>query len=149
MKSFRLESPRRSKARSSKLWKLSEGLADDETRERLIRQAQVKARRLTPTTLRVAIGMVIFIALTLLLAAAIGRQAAPIAIIGLLVIIVITFLDNEGQEEREKYYFSRILKAEGMRPIMCLRCKYNLTGTTSADCPECGEPLAPPKEEQP
>ena len=38
------------------------------------------------------------------------------------------------------------LLARGIRPAGCLACGYNLTGSVSDHCPECGDPLAPRAE---
>ncbi len=31
-----------------------------------------------------------------------------------------------------------------LRPGLCSKCAYDLTGLTAENCPECGEPIAPP-----
>jgi len=35
------------------------------------------------------------------------------------------------------------LKRQGIRPHLCLNCEYDLKGSTSDQCPECGTALAP------
>ncbi|MEM9348137.1 MAG: hypothetical protein AAGB26_16125 [Planctomycetota bacterium] len=48
----------------------------------------------------------------------------------------------------ERKACSIALVQKAIRPSVCLRCLYDLKGTHSQMCPECGEPLASPREEQ-
>lgn len=40
------------------------------------------------------------------------------------------------------------LSQQGIRPHLCLNCEYDLKGSTSDHCPECGTALAPVVEEE-
>lgn len=43
----------------------------------------------------------------------------------------------------ERIESARLLHERGVRPLICLKCLYDLHGLTARQCPECGEALAP------
>ena len=49
----------------------------------------------------------------------------------------------------QRAWVSKELLIRGVRPNLCLKCGYNLRGTTAQACPECGTALAPVDEPNP
>lgn len=64
----------------------------------------------------------------------------------LLVVIVLAYLHGRDRSKHARGVLSQLLRERGIRPKLCLMCKYELKGSVAAICPECGEPLAPPVE---
>ena len=71
-----------------------------------------------------------------------------IVIVGLIVVYFgLTLLFNRWEGRLVRRYIGKRLKVMGVRPLYCPGCDYNLEGTVSPQCPECGLELAAESDE--
>ena len=124
----------------------TEGLIVSEEQKRLIQTAKLYSR-----SSFYVLGSACWFGLTLFVVLVVAQYLydtfnLPLIFVGIVsgiicVISSIPFLRWRAKSERR--FLSPKLKMMGIRPNLCLICLYELKGSTSTNCPECGEALAP------
>lgn len=137
MRSFRLSDP----DKHEDLRAAVEGQMDSKAIDGLIELARSKARSQKNSNLLVGAIITCALAAVIFLAQSAYYEPVGLAVLGIL--LLLTLFESQMVDKRTKRAFSELLIEKGIRPATCLRCGYNLRGSTSDTCPECGEKTAP------
>lgn len=70
----------------------------------------------------------------------------PMMVLGFALVFTGGYVINKRRSPIARRMLSKTLYRKGIRPNFCLRCLYDLKGSVSEQCPECGEKLAPPSD---
>lgn len=157
MKSFKLEPNERDESGASKsfkmvrsepaseLWAATNGRTDPETQGELIELAEARSKARGRLDLLFGVGVMVLTVLGYyLMSIDMGNKTAPI--LALALVFTLALIHGKLEKRRARHILAMLIKRHGIRPNFCLHCRYDLKGSVSEQCPECGEKLAPPSD---
>lgn len=112
-----------------------------------VEQRRVLAFRMQRTIFVALVFLVFVFDVDAVVLRAIGvpSEALAIARIFMLAVLigVMVWYRRRYEEPKIRKFLGKLLTVKGVRPRFCLKCDYDLRGSDSTSCPECGTVLAP------